>query len=84
MFTSVLPNSRGILQRLRHVARDYDRATQSLALTFKFGLRFHALTPAAIAEMKQIGANPWPLIIDEPEEPTLQQCRIINRRRQPQ
>ena len=66
------------------MASDYDRATQSLALTFKFGLRFHALTSAALAEMKQIGANPWPLIIDEPEEPNLLQCRIINRHRQRQ
>ena len=77
-------NSKDILQRLRQVVKDYDRATQSLALTFKFGLRFHALTSAALAEIKQIGANPWPLIIDEPEEPNLLQCRIINRRRQRQ
>ena len=77
-------NSKNILQRLCQVARDYDRATQSLALAFKFGLRFHALTSAALAEIKQIGTIPWPLIVDEPEEPKLLQCRIINRRHQRQ
>ena len=76
------PNSKSLLQRLRQVTTNYDRATQSLALTFKFGHRFHSLEPAVIAEIKQTEAIPWPLIIDEPEEQTLLQCRHTHRCRQ--
>ena len=78
------PNSKSLLQRLRQVATAYDQATQSLALTFKFGHRFHSLEPAVIAEIKQTEAIPWPLIIDEPEEHTLLQCRNTHRCRQHQ
>ena len=70
------PNSRGILQQLRQVAKTYDRATQTLALTFSFGHHYHILHPAALAVIKQMGASPWPLLLDEPAAPTLLQTRI--------
>ena len=76
--------SKSLLQRLRQVASEYDRATQSLALTHKFGHRYHSLEPAMIAEIKQTGAIPWPMLIGEPEEHTLLQSRIAHRRRQQQ
>ena len=61
-------NSRSILQRLRHVARDNDRAIQRLALTFGFGHSNHALFPAVLAAMKQMDASPWPLLLVDPAE----------------
>ena len=82
--TNSVTNSQSILQRLCQVARDYYIATQSLALSFRFGLNLQSLSPAALAEIKHLQAIPWPLSLDEPEEPSLLQLRITHRRRQQQ
>ena len=55
--------SRGVLQRLCHVARYYDRASQRLALTFGYGHSYQALVPAVLAEIKMMGGGPWPVIL---------------------
>ena len=74
-------SSKSILRRLRQAESEYDRPTQTLALTHNFGHDYQTLDPAILAEIKQAQASPWPIILDETGAPSLLNCRIANRRR---
>ena len=56
-------NSKGVLNRLCHVARYYDPSTHKVALIFGFGHDYQPLYPVVLAEIKQMVSFPWPVVL---------------------